>query len=522
MRAWRAGVVAACFALSAGQASSLASERPRRFALVVAQNRGMGADKPLQYAHLDALNMAEVLRTAGGVADRDMVVLTAASPALVRKSMTELERRIRDELAGAPGQLIVYVSSHASRHRLRLDGAEFEMAQLRTFLQRVQVDLGVLIIDTCEAGSITDVSSPSVRIKGAEPLRDSMPNVFIRRPAVSGRVIITSSGADEYSHESDALRGSVFTHHLIAGLRGVADVSRDGNVSLAEAYEYAYVRTVGEAAQHPNWEVLLRGQGDPVLTTPRLSQGILRIEVPESGEWILRSVDGRGILAEFEKGPGDIALAVPPGEYMLRVGRAPGQHFEGRVLVTKGQRAHVTRTDLSEWQRQTLVAKGEELPFEPWSVFASGSARAPVSNRLDWLWGAIAGLRYDIPWRAQWTGRLTMGVGVHRGPGEGDLQHTEGEVYLGAGIGWRGLRPFELTLGLEAGVALASQSQGQSDTVDSGFASHARARLGIDVRVTSWLSAGVSVGPGVVVFSTPDGLQPVFQLPITSGAAVVF
>ena len=39
-------------------------------------------------------------------------------------------------------------------------------------------------------------------------------------------VLLTSSGADELSQESRALAGSVFTHHLVSGLRGAADDER--------------------------------------------------------------------------------------------------------------------------------------------------------------------------------------------------------------------------------------------------------------------------------------------------------
>ena len=62
-------------------------------------------------------------------------------------------------------------------------------------------------------------------------------------------VLIASSSADEESQESDDIGASFFTHYLASGLLGDADSSGDGKVTLAEAYTYAYARTVGETAE---------------------------------------------------------------------------------------------------------------------------------------------------------------------------------------------------------------------------------------------------------------------------------
>ena len=52
--------------------------------------------------------------------------------------------------------------------------------------------------------------------------------------------------------ESDLLGGSYFSHHLASGLLGDADRSADGRVTLAEAYAYAYERTVADTASSSN------------------------------------------------------------------------------------------------------------------------------------------------------------------------------------------------------------------------------------------------------------------------------
>jgi uncharacterized caspase-like protein len=77
---------------------------------------------------------------------------------------------------------------------------------------------------------------------------------------------------DESSQESDRLRGSFFSHHLVNALRGAADRNGDGRITLAEAYEYTHAQTLRASVQtvslqHPTYAYDVKGSGDPLLTT---------------------------------------------------------------------------------------------------------------------------------------------------------------------------------------------------------------------------------------------------------------
>jgi uncharacterized caspase-like protein len=54
----------------------------------------------------------------------------------------------------------------------------------------------------------------------------------------SGRAIITAARSAEVSIELPELGHGIFTHYLIQGLRGTADLDRDGIVALHELYQY--------------------------------------------------------------------------------------------------------------------------------------------------------------------------------------------------------------------------------------------------------------------------------------------
>src|SRR5262249_3307975 len=132
--------------------------------------------------------------------------------------------------------VLLYVSSHADDGALHLDGTRLPMAELFEGLKKLPVHLALLIVDSCRSGTLT-------RMKGLKPV-DTPRQVELVTGVLEGRVVITSSGPDEYSAESDLIQGSFFTHHLLGGLRGPADSSGDGSVTLEEAYAWAWARTV--------------------------------------------------------------------------------------------------------------------------------------------------------------------------------------------------------------------------------------------------------------------------------------
>jgi uncharacterized caspase-like protein len=51
-------------------------------------------------------------------------------------------------------------------------------------------------------------------------------------------VIVTASRSSEVSIELPELGHGIFTHYLVQGLKGTADLDRDGIVSLQELYQY--------------------------------------------------------------------------------------------------------------------------------------------------------------------------------------------------------------------------------------------------------------------------------------------
>ena len=94
-----------------------------------------------------------------------------------------------------------------------------------------------------------------------------MDDLFLERLTRSkGRAIVTASRTSEVSIELPELGHGIFTYYLVNGLKGAADLNRDGIISLQELYEYveqqvsAKSRAVG-GNQHP----VMKGELEGVL-----------------------------------------------------------------------------------------------------------------------------------------------------------------------------------------------------------------------------------------------------------------
>ncbi|HEU4996827.1 MAG TPA: caspase family protein [Gemmatimonadaceae bacterium] len=100
----------------------------------------------------------------------------------------------------------------------------------------------VFFIDSCysgAAGSKGDGSkSRSFAIPGVETRGAILTDDFLDEIAGEGRFVVTACAASEVSIETNELGHGLFTHHLVAGLKGGADPDATGFVMLDRLYSY--------------------------------------------------------------------------------------------------------------------------------------------------------------------------------------------------------------------------------------------------------------------------------------------
>jgi hypothetical protein len=417
----------------------------------VGENAGDQSDAPLQYAEADAARVRDVLVQLGGVSELDAVLVRGTTAPELRVWLARLAERFAREGWGKDDRLLLYVSAHSAAGELHLRGSRFPLGELTRFLEAIPVGVAVLVLDTCEAGA-------ALRAKGLEP--SGAPVVQLARPQLTGRVVIASAGATESAFESDELRGSLFTHHFVSGLRGAADTSRDGVVTLQEAYTYAYARTVDTAAtvrdarQTPLFEMNLSGSGELVLSDLQRGRARLTLDVAAAGEWVVASLDGGAQAARFVKAAGRAELALEPGTWRLR-SRTRDFFAEETVTLAEGGHAVVTDADLAHWK---LVPGGRK----------GGGPETVVAAKAMLASGAVAGLQVlsgggvevlHAPDVSAGGGRPLFSFSAVELVGRAETgAFYEREFHLVAGGGWEVFAgPLRLRLLAEGGAALVRQ-----------------------------------------------------------------
>ncbi|MBI4820962.1 MAG: caspase family protein [Deltaproteobacteria bacterium] len=297
----------------------------RRLALVVGNNVGLRGQTELRYAERDAAEMARVLETLGGT-DSVRLVLGRDARALDRAFDDVAKELARDP---RPSTVFFYYSGHADAESLLMNGSRYLVGAARARLGSLPAQLFVAFIDACRA--------EGTRAKGGIPVPVLDVGVYAEDAKTRGGVFITSSAPGELAQESDELKASFFTHYLTTGLRGAADESSDGRVSLEEAYRYAYERTLTRTSQtllgpqHPTWDLNIVGRGQLVLTWLSSAKAYLVLPEALDGVFLVRSL-AHQIVNEIEK----------PRARRTRIALEPGE-YEVLEMGTDSQRAQVVR-----------------------------------------------------------------------------------------------------------------------------------------------------------------------------------
>jgi hypothetical protein len=223
--------------------------------------------RPLKYAVDDARLFYNHLVDFSRI-PRENVTLLLDQDATLTRVRSALGTHLKNK-AGKDDMVIIFFAGHGATEKevMSPDGDGLEkyllpyeadpkdlyatalpMGEISKIFSRIQAERLVFIADSCYSGAS---GGRTIDISG---IRATISEAFLDRIAGGkGRVIMTASGANEVSAESDSLKQGVFTHYLVEGLEGKADADKDGVVTVDEAYQYvseAVPRATGQE-QHP-------------------------------------------------------------------------------------------------------------------------------------------------------------------------------------------------------------------------------------------------------------------------------
>ena len=117
--------------------------------------------------------------------------------------------------------------------------------EVKNILEQSKAKHKICIADACHSGSLLAMKRP------VEDVLASYYKAFT--DSNGGLALFMSSKGEEYSLEDQGLRSGIFSHYLIRGLKGEADVDGNKLVTMREIYDFVYknVRIYTSSVQSP-------------------------------------------------------------------------------------------------------------------------------------------------------------------------------------------------------------------------------------------------------------------------------
>lgn len=358
-----------------------------RYAVIIGQNDGGRQYKPLKYAEEDARRFSDLLIDIGGFERNNIISLTGTDSLQINDALKKTAEKLARNKAEINSLFLLYYSGHADETSILLGKSRYSFEALQKEISNFPSGIRIAIFDACQSGVIT-------AFKGGAR---ADPFYLQNQPQVKGQVIIASSAANERAQESDALKGSVFSFHWLNGLRGSADMSADRKVTLNEAYQYAYRKTVETSAlasgeiQHPVYRFSIQGQGDILLTDLEKASGGILIEKSCVGKFLVLSENYLDVFADFYKDKTvEQFISLAPGRYTIinAQGRDIGTY---QFSISKNRKKQIRKSDFEPVTLVQSRLKGassleystEEQTIGPLSRFSFGFGTGLMMDKVE-------------------------------------------------------------------------------------------------------------------------------------------
>jgi hypothetical protein len=255
----RSVLVALAVSIVAGLVSSSAAASMSVYTLSIGYNGApagsSGDEVTLRYADDDAASFYQFAREFSNesrlltVMDPDTqsrfpAEVTQARPPTLAQLRAEVKALARfhedDRKRGDESAVLFLYSGHGVRPRggppglTLLDGTLTHDALYDEVLAALPARYIHLFIDSCYAEAIVrprDAEAVAVDLTRDDLARDAAKSTLARFPNVGA---VMGASTSSQTHEWDVYRQGVFTHELISGLRGGADVNGDGKIEYSE------------------------------------------------------------------------------------------------------------------------------------------------------------------------------------------------------------------------------------------------------------------------------------------------
>jgi hypothetical protein len=216
----------------------------------------------------DAEDFARVLKDKGLCEFDDVkVLLNQVSSSIIEAIDEFFDQKKPDDL------LVLYFSGHGVRDELgslylavkntirsRLRSTAIKSDYIREVMDQSRSRRQVLVLDCCNSGAFQQGT------KAATGVSVGTATAF---EGGYGRIILTASDSTQFAWEGDRVIGetdnSLFTHFLVEGLEGEADIDGDGRITVDELYDYAYEKVKHATPKQTPSKFSSKQQGEIIL-----------------------------------------------------------------------------------------------------------------------------------------------------------------------------------------------------------------------------------------------------------------
>jgi hypothetical protein len=317
---------------------------------------------PLRFADDDAARIYGFARELGGRArlltifDRDTatrlpeLVSQARPPTLVELRAAVAALNFEMDAAARSGRepsVVLFYSGHGTRKddgrgALTLQDGELTQAVLYDeVLSNLHARFVHLLVDACHAEATVrprDTRARAVDISTADLTAYVNRTTLARFPGVGA---IVASSNDAQAHEWDLYQGGVFTHEVLSGLRGGADVNGDRRIEYSEMAAFLAAANRSVIAAQARLETVVHAP----TANPRTA--LITLHAAPQGAWI------QGVPSQL----GALHLEDERGE---------------RLLDLKAERGH-----------QVTLLVPAEVPLFLRTVTAEAWLRLRMNERID-------------------------------------------------------------------------------------------------------------------------------------------
>ena len=321
----------------------------RRYALVVVNQQGWKQDPLLKYAIKgDALPLAKVLKKLGF----QVKTLVNASPQTLRTMLKQLEKRFqrRPKIS----TFLFYYSGHADQHRLHMGPDVKNALTYKEFISTfrlLQTKRKFAIFDACFSGELIRMFGSLKQYQ--QLLKKGQVKGVSRRTSINiSKLSLPNQGQEEglriiassllMSWELHQYKASVFTHHMLKGLKGSADLDKDGKISVDELFDYTSREVKKVTGQKPQQLVMTRRTIPYALAPAYRSR--LRLGSDLVGKLEVSASNFLWTYHKRQRGPLTIDMVDGKGLITLSKGK---KCWKQHILLPKGGEAQLGKN----WQK---------------------------------------------------------------------------------------------------------------------------------------------------------------------------